>query len=252
MKYKSQLQKFVFYKNGSDGTVKSDTAPEDTTKLWLDTSIEPNTLKYFDGQVWAKVNDQKNEIEQAKAEIKNYANFEINSSKQEINASINQTEGDLLRRITELTMELERIKFEVNSINSKTEFTKGEEIETWIVEEAPTLMNYPTFTDFFLWKYCSDTLYCSNTLICGTNDYESHVNEVARDKTNEKYYAFLKDGTNYYWKELTDEEYKEMSNFYSSVTVLKDKVRLENVFNENVGYAELSHEGLRASQIYCC
>ncbi|WP_407453574.1 hypothetical protein [Methanobrevibacter sp.] len=235
--------------DGTDATVKSDTPPEDTSKLWLNTSVDPNILMSWDGSKWVRVNDHTQDIEKAI----NNAELTVDKAKATINATVSEKEEELLKKISALQLELEQIKLEVTSINNKTEFTKGEDIQEWESNEVPTLMNYPTFTDFFIWDYCSDELYCSDDLISGINDYQAHENEVLLNETNLKYYMFLKgEDELYYWKELTDEEYKEVSNYYSTVMVLKEKVRIENFFNENVGYAEISHEGLRASQIYCC
>lgn len=45
---------------------KGETAPTDTNKLWLDTSVTPNVMKFFDGNEWTIVNDQSQAIEEAK------------------------------------------------------------------------------------------------------------------------------------------------------------------------------------------
>lgn len=253
MDYKSRPYILNRIFDGTDATVKSDAPPEDTSKMWLNTSVEPNILMSWDGSKWVRVNDHTNDIEEAKRKLINDAELSVNKATATINASVSEKEQELLKKISDLQLELEQIKLQVTSINNKTEFTKGEDIQTWESNEIPTLMNYPTFTDFFIWNYCSDTLYCDDNLICGINDYQTHENEVLFNEKNQKYYMFLKDEQGlYYWKELTDEEYKEVSNYYSSVIIEKEKIRLENVFNENVGFAELSHEGFRASQIYCC
>ena len=103
MQYKSNLFDFVFYKNGSDGIVKSDTAPEDTTKLWLDTSIEPNILKYFDGISWVRLNDHSQDIqdtadrlnqniEDSKVTITNEYSSSIQAVKDEIGLRVGSVE----------------------------------------------------------------------------------------------------------------------------------------------------------------
>lgn len=67
--YKSYSENFIIYKNGSDSTVKSDTPPEDTSMMWLDTSVTPNILKYYDGAEWTRVNDHSDEIKSIKNEM---------------------------------------------------------------------------------------------------------------------------------------------------------------------------------------
>lgn len=71
--YKSFFQMFTFYKNGEngdDGTVYSAEPPQDTTKLWMDTSLRPPLLKYYsDEGVWTLVN--KSEIEALETRVAN-------------------------------------------------------------------------------------------------------------------------------------------------------------------------------------
>ena len=64
MSYESKAYVFNIVQNGTDGIIKSNTAPEDTNQLWLDTSIEPNILKFYDGESWIMTNDQSEEIKE--------------------------------------------------------------------------------------------------------------------------------------------------------------------------------------------
>lgn len=67
--FKSMFQSFTFFRNGEDGTVYSNTAPEDSTKLWMDTSVIPPLLKYYadDGE-WTIVN--KSELDAIDTRVK--------------------------------------------------------------------------------------------------------------------------------------------------------------------------------------
>ena len=51
---------------GPSGTVISDTAPADTTQLWLDTSGETDVLKENDGTSWAEIPVETKAVEAAK------------------------------------------------------------------------------------------------------------------------------------------------------------------------------------------
>lgn len=66
---------------GDDGTVHSDTEPTDKTKLWLDTSLEPPLLKYWDGTSWETANDSAGDINDVKQTITNEYTTAINDLK---------------------------------------------------------------------------------------------------------------------------------------------------------------------------
>ena len=59
MLYRSDTVEFKKYKNGSDATFYGNDPPEDTSKLWFDTSVSPPLLKYFSDDEWKEVNDPK-------------------------------------------------------------------------------------------------------------------------------------------------------------------------------------------------
>lgn len=44
--------------DGLDAAISSDTPPEDTSRLWLDTSVDPPTLKRYNGTDWEPVNQE--------------------------------------------------------------------------------------------------------------------------------------------------------------------------------------------------
>lgn len=44
--------------DGLDAAISSDTPPEDTSRLWLDTSVDPPILKRYNGTDWEQVNQE--------------------------------------------------------------------------------------------------------------------------------------------------------------------------------------------------
>ena len=44
--------------DGLDAAISSDTPPEDTSRLWLDTSVNPPVLKHYTGTIWEPVNQE--------------------------------------------------------------------------------------------------------------------------------------------------------------------------------------------------
>ena len=44
--------------DGLDAAISGDTPPEDTSRLWLDTSVDPPTLKRYNGTDWEPVNQE--------------------------------------------------------------------------------------------------------------------------------------------------------------------------------------------------
>ena len=44
--------------DGLDAAISGDTPPEDTSRLWLDTSVDPPTLKHYNGTDWKAVNQE--------------------------------------------------------------------------------------------------------------------------------------------------------------------------------------------------
>lgn len=51
--------------------ITSDYAPEDTSKIWMDISVEPHILKEWDGSAWVRINDHTADIAESKADITN-------------------------------------------------------------------------------------------------------------------------------------------------------------------------------------
>ena len=89
MSYKSKSYVFNVVANAS----ASDTAPEDTTRLWLDTSVEPSILKFFDKGKWVIANDQNTSFYSALNLTKKEFNLELEKKvgNDEIISKINAT-----------------------------------------------------------------------------------------------------------------------------------------------------------------
>ena len=185
------------------------------------------------------VDQNTGKIETVVEENKNIAKTSVTKD------SFNVTVKELEDRIAGLTVELGSILAEVKELNFKTTIAKGEDINTYEVDDVPTLSNYPVITDFYIWSKCSNNLYCSDTLICGVNDFKSHIGEVALNTKDNTYYIFDNDN-GYHWTRLSDEEYAKLSNFYSSLKVEKDMITMECTRNNKTGRFILTENG------FCC
>ena len=185
------------------------------------------------------VDQNTGKIETVVEENKNIAKTSVTKD------SFNVTVKELEDRIAGLTVDLGSILAEVKELNFKTTIAKGEDINTYEVDDVPTLSNYPVITDFYIWSKCSNNLYCSDTLICGVNDFKSHVGEVALNTKDNTYYIFDNDN-GYHWSKLSDEEYAKLSNFYSSLKVEKDMITMECTRNNKTGQFILTENG------FCC
>lgn len=101
--------------DGTDGTIKSDTPPDDKTKLWYDTVN--NVLKYWDGEKWVEA--YTGDIEDAKdaaGNAQDSANTAI-SSVTNINTSFEKYKNEVRAEF----------KNTVEYVNGKTEV-----IDTWV------------------------------------------------------------------------------------------------------------------------
>lgn len=116
--YESRPSTFVKIEGGStggDGIIKSATAPEDTSKMWLDTSVEPYTLKHFDGEVWVATNDESEKIQEA-----------IAISQTEYASSLEQTKQSIKTTIKEEVYTKIETDEMVNSLSSSITQTKDD------------------------------------------------------------------------------------------------------------------------------
>ena len=75
--------------DGVDTTIKGNTPPSNTSNLWLDTSVTPNILKYYNGIEWTMVNDPSEEYENIGLKLsdvdKQFLEWCYNSDKSYIN-----------------------------------------------------------------------------------------------------------------------------------------------------------------------
>lgn len=84
--------RMISAEDGKDACITSNTAPTDTSQMWLDTSIEPNVLKYYDNttSAWIRANDQTGKIEESKSEITTEYSAAIQAMADTINLSISK------------------------------------------------------------------------------------------------------------------------------------------------------------------
>lgn len=157
-------------------------------------------------------------------------------------------------RVQGLSLEAfrEEIRLAVASLASNAQIFKGEALEDYQTEEIPTLLNYPTFTDFFIWDVCRTDLYCSDSLTCGTNNYAAHEDEIALCTTYNDFYQFRNDSGEYSWVQMTAAEVEALSNKYSYVSVDEDGVYIKSSRNNQTTELTISYDGITPSRIFCC
>ena len=133
---------------GEDAAVISSTEPEDKTKLWCDTSIEPPLMKHYNtiAGAWEIVNDQSSAIEtiyqSAYAEIdkvsdkvlfevgeKTYLKEDVDSLIGEVNTKFEQTKDSFVFDFNQLTENLNKLSTgtdsEFNEIKKYIRFIDG-------------------------------------------------------------------------------------------------------------------------------
>lgn len=101
--------------DGTDGTIKSDTPPDDKTKLWYDTVN--NVLKYWDGEKWVEAYTE--DIEDAKDAAGN--------AQESANTAISS--------VTNINTSFEKYKNEVRAeFKNTVEYVNGktEVVDTWV------------------------------------------------------------------------------------------------------------------------
>lgn len=98
---------------GKEEIVKSSSEPDDTTKMWLDTSVDPNILKYYNGNDWVMANDQSQQIQssidEAKLSITTEYSSAIKTVKDEIYLRVGSVETIVSedgKKITDLETKL--------------------------------------------------------------------------------------------------------------------------------------------------
>ncbi|MDD3122635.1 MAG: phage tail protein [Candidatus Izemoplasmatales bacterium] len=116
---------------GEDGTIKSSTEPTDKTMMWLDTSVTPNILKYWDGTSWVMANDQIVDINGAVNNATNEINKTIektnekidnlNSSVSTISETVNKQSGSISetsKKVSELEQTVDGWKSSITKIST--------------------------------------------------------------------------------------------------------------------------------------
>lgn len=91
---------------GDDGTIHSDTAPSDKTKLWCDTSEEPPMIKYWNGTEWITANDYSEDINISKQTITTEYTSAINQAKEALEllvSKLTKTVGDNYDEMIQIT-----------------------------------------------------------------------------------------------------------------------------------------------------
>ena len=119
-----ELEKEVDLLESSEEIIKSDIFPEDTTKLWLDTSVEPNVLKHYDGTQWVLTNDQSREIQEAVDEAKATVTNEYTTSLQLAKDQLSLAVNELERVIDSNTENITSIQTTLDITSELAQFTK--------------------------------------------------------------------------------------------------------------------------------
>lgn len=210
-------------------------------------SSDPNSLEKSVLRLLGKSNVLERSVEATKSTI---ADVESN-----LESQISQTADAIALAIRQGKLneeQLAKISLEVSRALNSDGITKNSAIEYYYTETVPTLNNYPTTSEFFIWDKCSDTLYCSDDFICGTNDYQSHIGEVAKNGITNLYYIFEYVDGEYKWRQLTVEEVEKISDRNSSVKVTEYGVVISSKVNEETAQLEVTSKGVKATVLFCC
>lgn len=164
-----------------------------------------------------------------------------------------------LRRLAEQNSQIQQlidqIQLWVSSIANKSAWTNGQDISAYETDVPPTLDNYPAAEEFWIWPICNTNIYCSDTLICGTNNYAAHLHDIAACRNENKYYIFDQDTTQtYYWRELTESEYRSLSNMYSAINIEAEGIEIRSVLNTVETLLSLTPDGVVVTpgKLLCC
>ena len=161
--------------------------------------------------------------------------------------------NQVIQNNTSISETINGLLIDVSSLSNKKEISDNSSIQTYDVVEVPTLNNYPTITDFFILDVCSDNLYCSEELICGTNNYDAHLGEIAFNQLNGNYYVFEKNTDGLYgWRQMSQAEVALLADKYASVNVSEGSITMTAGYEDEQCDVKITHEGLRATVLYCC
>lgn len=103
-------------------TYISDTPPSDIHKLWLDTSMNPNVLKYYDGIDWVKLNTDNEEFSDVAHEILQEYSASLQLSNDKIEAAIQEIKAT----INEQSTSIEELSHNINLTNEGLIYQKAQ------------------------------------------------------------------------------------------------------------------------------
>lgn len=123
-----------------ENIITSDTAPQDTTKMWFDTTS--NLLKYWNGESWEVANDYADDLNNTRVEITNEYNSAIEQLKTSITSLVEElqtTTNDNSQAVSRLATQIQQnatsisqVITETNSIVDKLSgLSTKEEISKW-------------------------------------------------------------------------------------------------------------------------
>ena len=131
--------------DGEDASIRSATAPSDTTKLWFDTTTQ--TLKRYDSSsgTWEIVNDYADDMNNMRQEI----SVEYNSAITQLKSSLTSLVEEMQTTTTNNTTSINSLSSQIiqnastNNVNSITDKLTGvatkEEISQWAKFESGVL-----------------------------------------------------------------------------------------------------------------
>ena len=178
----------------------------------------------------------------------------ITAAQQSVTANASEI-SRLAEQAAQIQQMFDQIQLWVSSIANKTAWTNGQDISAYETDVPPTLDNYPAAEEFWIWPICNTNIYCSDTLICGTNNYAAHLHDIAACRNENKYYIFDQDTTQaYYWRELTESEYRSLSNMYSAINIEAEGIELKSVLNTVETLLSLTPDGVVVTpgKLLCC
>ena len=161
----------------------------------------------------------------------------------------------LAEQAAQIQQLIDQIQLWVSSIANKRAWTEGQDISAYETDETPTLDNYPAADEFWIWPICANNRYCSDTLICGTNNYSAHKYDIVNCTNERAYYIFDQDSTGaYYWREMTEAEYRAKSNQYSAINIEADGIDLRSVLNVAETLVSITAAGVTVTpgKLFCC
>lgn len=117
--------------DGTDGTISSNNPPEDTSKLWLNTSETPPVLMAYDGEQWVVVNDNKDDIDNAFETITtNYESY-INQTVESLTTEFKEETTTISNNLTTLESKVGTFEETVNGFGgtyvSQESYSKDKE-----------------------------------------------------------------------------------------------------------------------------